>query len=181
MTKAKAYYEAYLVLKCLSDVEYSLIPKYLLEEIEAKMEVDDSIVIDESIPLDKQKLDEKTYSILDRVIKAIENSYGNGAIDNPELYAGKVTKEEKKQTKDSDEIIKLKNIISALEEESKKVEEAKQLYYDYKEIVARKDQKIRVLQIENNNLKKNIASLKKNVEHIPKFIRKLYKIDNLLS
>ncbi len=84
MTKPKAYYEAYLVLQCLSEVEYKLIPKDLLDEITTRMEVDESIKVDPTIPLEKQKLSEKTYDILDKVISAIEKAYGKDAIDHPE-------------------------------------------------------------------------------------------------
>ena len=87
MTKPKAYYQAYLVIQCLSKEEYSLIPKELLDEIKSKMEVDESIVVDKAIPLEKQKIDDKAYDILDRVIKAIEKKYGADAIDNPNKYA----------------------------------------------------------------------------------------------
>ena len=96
MTKPKAYYPAYLVLQCLSKEEYSLIPKDLLDEIKNKMEVDETIKVDSTIPLEKQKIDEKAYDILDRVIRAIERQYGSDAIDNPEKYAEKVDDEAKK-------------------------------------------------------------------------------------
>ena len=94
MTKAKAYYQAFLVLKCLSKEEYSLIPKRLLDEITSKMEQDPNITVDSTIPLEEQKIDEKAYDILDRVIKAIERAYGSDAIDNPEKYATSVGMEE---------------------------------------------------------------------------------------
>lgn len=213
MTKSKAYYQAYLVLECLSEEEYSLIPQELLNEIESKMEVDTSIVVDASIPLEKQKIDEKTYDILDRVIRAIEKAYGEDAIDNPEKYAnaeedkntvpkdefdiiiddltdGKpehtVKSESKKATAGGDkelkeENIRLKNIITALEQEAKKVEAAKALYYDYKEMVQKKDEIIRALQIENQNLKTNNEELNKSINSVPKLFRKLFRIDKLLK
>ena len=219
MTKSKAYYQAYLVLDCLSNEEYSLIPKDLLAEIQSKMEIDDSIFVDKTVPLEDQKIDEKTYDILDRVIKAIERAYGEDAIDNPEKYANleenpsitstvkvdddfeieiddmtggkpertykpseKLENKEKNEEKSlKEENIRLQNIIKALEIESKKVEEAKALYYDYKELVQKKDEAIRALQIENESLKSNNQALKENLEHIPRFFRKIFKVDKLLK
>ena len=213
MTKSKAYYQAYLVLECLSEEEYSLIPKELLDEIKQKMEEDPSIIVDSSIPLEKQKIDEKTYDILERVIKAIEKAYGEDAIDNPEKYAnaeedksnasidefdiiiddltgGKpehtVKSESKKAIAGGDkelkeENIRLKNIITALEQEAQKVEAAKALYYDYKDMVQKKDEIIRALQIENQNLKTNNEELNKSIKSVPKLFRKLFRIDNLLK
>ncbi len=204
MTKAKAYYQAYLVLDCLSKEEYSLIPKELLEEIKLKMEPDPDIKVDSSIALEKQKIDEKTYDILDRVIKAIERAYGSDAIDNPEKYATDTQKQEKKEkqqpieeidlgieveekkpnikaekapenAKDlKEENLKLHNIIKALEEENKKISEAKTLYYDYKEVVAKKDERIRALKQENDALKRNNEELIETIQKVPKLVRKIF-------
>lgn len=213
MTKSKAYYQAYLVIGCLSKAEYNLIPKELLEEIKSKMEVDESIKVDKTIPLEKQKIDEKTYDILDRVISSIEKAYGKDAIDNPGKY-----QEEAKKKNDNEKVfefeigetqpivknekekalgqgplntynekelkeenLKLKGIINALEAENKKIEEAKELYYDYKEIVAKKDNLIDELKTENESLKKSQEELKTMLDRIPKLVRKIFKIDNILK
>lgn len=98
MTKSKAYYQAYLVIQCLSKEEYSLIPKALLDEITSKMEVDDTIKVDSTVPLEKQKIDEKAYDILDKVIRAIEREYGKDAIDNPGKYAKDVKDDSNKKS-----------------------------------------------------------------------------------
>ena len=215
MTKAKAYYQAYLVLECLSKEEYSLIPKDLLQEIESKMERDPEIVVDSNVPLEEQKIDEKAYDVLDRVIKAIEKAYGKDAIDNPQKYAtvdGEVDKKEvnvsnkpgvvsveeieiddmtkpaqpgpqvNKQSKDNindlrAENIKLQGIIKALEAENKKIEQAKELFYSYKEIVAQKDEKIRQLSAENEDLKRNNDELHQSIEKVPKLVRKIFLKD----
>jgi len=201
LTKGKAYYQAYLVLDCLSEEEYSLIPNELLEEIKMKMEEDPEIKVDSSVPLEKQKIDEKTYDILDRVIKAIERAYGADAIDNPEKYAIVNEEETKKQDKveefDLDieieeklktkkdkvpenakelkeENLKLHNIIKALEEENQKISEAKELYYDYKEVVAKKDEKIRGLRMEIEALKKSNDELHEMIEKMPKLLRNIF-------
>ena len=212
MTKAKAYYQAYLVLKCLSKEEYSLIPKPLLTEITTKMEKDPNIKVDSSIPLEEQKIDEKAYDILDKVIKAIERAYGADAIDNPEKYAqetddesedetfkqekaqltdieidiendieivekDKNKKKPKESNRQKDDNLKLQNIMEALKEETEKVEKAKELYYNYKEIVAKKDEKIRLLMEENEELKRSNEELHESIEKVPKIIRKIFVKD----
>ncbi len=205
MTKPKAYYQAFLVLKCLSKEEYSLIPQSLLDEITLKMEKDDSIVVDSTVPLDKQKIDEKTYDILDRVIKAIEKAYGKDAIDNPEKYADIerdetiVRKQEPKREisnnkhideknsfiesekirKLQDENIKLRSIIDLLKEENKKIDKAKELFGDYKEIVVRKDQKIQELNKEMEALKKANEELKQEIDKLPRLIRRIFIKDTV--
>jgi len=210
MTKPKAYYQAYLVLDCLSKEEYSLIPKSLLDEITSKMEKDDSIKVDKTIPLEKQKIDEKTYDILDRVIRAIEKAYGKDAIDNPEKYAkideievdieppkkenvkpqnnnnfakpndNRQNDNSRKRLRElEDENIRLKGIISALEEENKKIDKAKELFIDYKEVVSKKDSKIQELNEEINELKKANSELHSQIESLPKLVRKIFIKDDV--
>ncbi len=156
MTKAKAYYQAYLVLDCLSDEEYSLIPDELLEEIESKMEVDESIKVDSSIPLEKQKIDEKAYDILEKVIKAIEKNYGRDAIDNPDKYADKA-KPKKKKSSSSKEIF---------EDDERKVIEKPKLEVERRDIEV--EQRIQELQNENIKLKSIIKALEEENKKIEK-------------
>ena len=199
MTKPKAYYQAYLVIKCLSKEEYSLIPKVLLDEIESKMEKDDSIYVNPTIPLEKQKIDEKTYDILDKVINAIEKNYGKDAIDNPEKYAKieekddddifadtepKAKKEGNLSTSNKvseleNENIRLKGIITALEEENKKIDEAKNLFNEYKTLVASKDKKIKLLNDEIIVLKNNNQALYDDLNKVPKLVRKIFVKDDI--
>ena len=209
MTKSKAYYQAYLVLDCLSDEEYSLIPQELLDDIKSKMEVDPTIKIDSSIPLEKQKIDEKAYDVLEKVIKAIERNYGKDAIDNPNKYATNVKKRKKN---DDDEVsigeessrkkptpkptleveresstvqerrfkelqtenLKLQGIIKALEEENKKIEKARELFVDYKEVLTLKDVRIKKLSDEVDELKKSNAELNSYIQKVPKVLRKIF-------
>ena len=72
MTKSKAYYQAFLILEHLPKEEYDLIPKEMIEEIEEKMEYDENFSIDTSVSLKEQKLDEKTYEILEKVMKSVK-------------------------------------------------------------------------------------------------------------
>ena len=206
MTKSKAYYEAYLVLQCLSQVEYNLIPKDLLNEIESKMEVDESIKIDPNVPLEKQKLGDKTYDILDRVISAIENAYGKDAIDHPEDVVVEEPKAKNKpeveeidldfdiDTKPSipnnnyksmpearlkEENIRLQSIIETLKIENQKVGKAKELVLDYKDLVDKKEKEIVKLKEEVTKLQTDNAELYGQIQKFPKFIRKIFIKDNI--
>jgi hypothetical protein len=224
MTKSKAYYQAYLVIQCLSQEEYSLIPKDLIEEIESKMEKDPTITVDKTVPLEKQKIDDKAYDILDRVIRAIEKKYGADAIDNPSKYAnvednqknesqkppkteddmavikfddepdvkpapkktetveiGEDGRTPKKQREDNLEVrklkeenIKLKGIISALEKENEKIDEARELFLNYKELFDKKEERIRVLESENEGLKQANEQLHRSLKSVPKLIGKIF-------
>lgn len=205
MTKSKAYYEAYLVLQCLSEVEYNLIPKDLLNEITTKMEKDDSIVVDPSIPLEKQKLNDKTYDILDKVITAIENAYGKDAIDHPEDV---VVKEEPKSKNrpmveeidldldvkpdikpskynsmpDSrlrEENIRLQSIIATLRAENAKVGKAKDLVLDYKGLVEKQEKEISKLKEEVTKLQTDNAELYGQIQKVPKLFRKIFIKDDI--
>ena len=206
MTKAKSYYEAYLVLQCLSEVEYNLIPKDLLYEITSRMEKDDSIKIDPSIPLEKQKLSEKTYDILDRVINAIEKAYGKDAIDHPEdvvvekkddTRRNKVTVEEidldydapqkpsydySRDVPDSklkEENIRLKNIIESLKQENAKVGMAKDLVIDYKNLVKKQELEISKLKEQVTKLQGDNADLNEQIQKFPKIIRRIFIKDDV--
>ena len=208
MTKSKAYYEAYLVLQCLSEVEYNLIPKDLLNEITTKMEVDDSIQVDPSVPLEKQKLSDKTYDILDKVINAIEKAYGKDAIDHPEDVVvedksednrrNKITVEEidldllesKPNTNTSnrgmaasdanlrEENIRLQSIIDTLKIENQKVGKAKELVMDYKELVDKQEKEISKLKEEVTKLQIDNAELYGQIQKFPKLIRRIFIKDN---
>ncbi len=219
MTKSKAYYQAFLVLECLSQEEYDLIPESLLNEIKSKMEPDPTMKIDPNLPLEKQKIDEKAYDILEKVIKSIEKNYGKDAIDNPNKYSEKTTHKEKSTTKQNisqqqsqkskqkneskqsnpsnqknsfrndnkqndfqnkrskeleNENFKLQGIIKALEEENKKIEKAKELFSDYKEVLTIKDIKIKKLKDELEEARKQNEELYQSLNKIPKFIRKIF-------
>ena len=201
MTKPQAYYEAYLVLQCLSKVEYNLIPQSLLDEITSKMEKDDSIKVDPTIPLEKQKLSDKTYDILDKVISAIEKAYGKDAIDHPENVKVEEKKPNKPEEIDLDfdikdtkktsysgnmsesklkeENIRLQSIIESLKVESAKVGQAKELVLDYKELVEKKETEINKLKEEVTKLQGDNADLIDQINKFPKLLRKIFIKDDV--
>ena len=75
MTKEKAMYQTWLVIENLPEEERILIPQDILEEIQNTMEYDENIVVDTTIPVDKQKLDDKTWNMLEKIIKRIEKDW----------------------------------------------------------------------------------------------------------
>ena len=72
LSKAKALYQVKLILDYLPEEEYSLIPKETIEYIENNFEYDENFLIDPKIPLEKQKIDDKAYEMLEKIIKATE-------------------------------------------------------------------------------------------------------------
>ena len=72
-TKAKSLYQVKLILECLPEEEYKLIPQETINYIEDNFEYDKNIAIDPNIPLEEQNIDNKTYEFLDKVLKEIDN------------------------------------------------------------------------------------------------------------
>lgn len=158
LTKEKSLYQVKLILHSLPLEEYEMIPDEIIEEIENNLEYDENIIIDPSIPLQEQDIDDKTYEMLDKIIKKVEN------LKNIEEI------EESEEIDLEEENIKLKNIIEALKEENSKIPKAKMLLEDYKEVIREKDEEISRLKINNERLYKSI-------EKLPKIIRKIFMKD----
>ena len=55
-TKAKSLYQVKLILECLPEEEYKLIPEETINYIEDNFEYDENIAIDPNIPLEKQNI-----------------------------------------------------------------------------------------------------------------------------
>ena len=60
-------------LDYLPEEEYKLIPQDTIDYIEQNMEYDENIKISEDIPLEKQRIDDKTYEILEDIMKKIDS------------------------------------------------------------------------------------------------------------
>lgn len=154
LSKAKAMYQTWLIIDGLPKTEQNLISHDLLEEIKTSMEVDENITIDFNIPLEQQKLDDKTWNMLDKVLK---NAKKNGYEKN---------KNKNEKTTNEVEKIKLENI--ALTEQLKKMtEQSKELVMDYKKA-------FETSQAENEKLKKNCEDLISSLNKIPKWIRGIF-------
>ena len=173
ITKAKALYQVKLILDYLPDEEYKLIPQETIDYIEDNFEYDENFSIDPSIPLEKQKIDDKAYEFLDKIVKSVESNKKENTINQNseiEMYVKQV-KESNKNYNAKIENIRLKNLVETLKKENSKIPKAKDLISEYKEVLKEKDNEI-------EKLKKNNQELYNCIEKLPKIIRKIF-IKNL--
>lgn len=167
ITKAKSLYQVKLILECLPEEEYKLIPQETINYIEDNFEYDENIVINPNIPLEQQKIDDKTYEFLDKVLKDIEKIEKQKSINaDVSEYISKV-KKENEDFNAKIEIIMLKEIIESLKKENSKIPKAKALIKDYQELVNKKDKEI-------NDLKQDNIKLYENIQKIPIVLRKIF-------
>lgn len=159
MTKEKSLYQTKLILDYLPEEEYELIPKDMIEYIEANMDIDETMIIEPNTELDKQNIDEKTYDMLEKIIKKIKST----EIDN---YVSAV-KKQNKEYEEKFENIKLKNIIETLKKENSKIPPIKALLEDYKKALAQYEKEI-------EELKSNNAILFESFNKIPSWIRNIF-------
>ena len=165
LNKEKVLYQVKLILECLPDFEYKMIPKEKLDYIEKNYEYDENIKINPNLPLEEQDIDEKTYEMLDEIVKSIESSNSEWVDDSENI----VNKEENNALKN--ENINLKNIIENLKEENKKIPKAKELLEEYKEALSLREEEIEKLKKDNQEL---YNSLKK----VPSVFRKIFLKEN---
>ena len=168
-SKEKALYQVKLILDYLPEEEYKLIPQETIDYIEDNFEYDENFMINPNIPLEQQKIDDKTYEILDQIINKAEQSQKANKKDELASYIEKV----KKENQEFDikvENIKLKNIIETLKKENKKIPKAKSLLEEYKDALKQKDVEIEALKETNQDLYERINNL-------PKIIKKLFLKD----
>ena len=168
-SKEKALYQVKLILDYLPEEEYKLIPQETIDYIEDNFEYDENFMINPNIPLEQQKIDDKTYEILDQIINKAEQSQKANKKDELASYIEKV----KKENQEFDikvENIKLKNIIETLKKENKKIPKAKSLLEEYKDALKQKDVEIEALKETNQDLYESINNL-------PKIIKKLFLKD----
>lgn len=166
LTKAKALYQVKLILDYLPEDEYKLIPKEIIDYIENKFEYDENVSVDPSIPLEKQKIDDKTYEILDKIIKKVEDSKNKNYTSDVASYIEEV-KESNKNYDAQVENIRLKNLIETLKKENSKIPKAKDLIKEYQTELNRQQKEI-------DKLKKDNEYLNNIIQKLPKFIRKKY-------
>ena len=166
LTNKKMLYQVKLILDCLPDNEYALIPKDTIDYIENNYEYDENIKIKPDIPLEEQNIDGQTYKMLEKIIKSVESK---GKDVNQ--YISDV-KEQNKEFDAKVENVKLKNIIEMLKKENEKIPKAKELLQDYKDALKQKDSEI-------EKLKANNQELYEYIEKVPKFIRKIFIKENV--
>ena len=169
LSKDKALYQVKLILDYLPEEEYKLIPKETIDYIEDNFEYDENFSIDPNIPLEKQKVDDKAYEILEKVVKATERTKKeNKSINNANLGAYiQEVKESNQNYNDRIENIRLKNLVEILKKENSKIPKAKDLLSEYKDALKQKDDEI-------EKLKKNNQDLYNSIQRLPKIIKKLF-------
>lgn len=169
LSKAKALYQVKLILDYLPEGEYKLIPKETIEYIENNFEYDENFSIDPKIPLEKQKIDEKAYEMLDKIVKATEATKRENKLqDSAKMNA--YIQEVKKSNQNYNariENVRLKNLVEMLKKENSKIPKAKDLLTDYKDVLKQKEDEI-------EKLKKNNQDLYNCIQGLPKIIKKLF-------
>lgn len=169
LSKAKALYQVKLILDYLPEEEYNLIPKETIEYIENNFEYDENFSINPNIPLEKQKIDDKAYEILDKIVKATEVTKNENKLhDKAKMNAYiQEVKESNQNYNDRIENIRLKNLVEMLKKENSKILKAKDLISDYKDALKQKEDEI-------EKLKKNNQDLYNCIQGLPKIIKKLF-------
>ena len=145
LSKAKALYQVKLILDYLPEEEYKLIPKETIEYIENNFEYDENFSINPNIPLEKQKIDDKAYEILDKIVKATEVTKNENKLhDKAKMNAYiQEVKESNQNYNDRIENIRLKNLVEMLKKENSKILKAKDLISDYKDALKQKEDEIK--------------------------------------
>ena len=169
LSKAKALYQVKLILDYLPEEEYKLISKETIDYIEDNFEYDENFSIDPNIPLEKQKIDDKAYEMLDKIVKATEMAKKeNKSIEDTEMDAYlKEVRESNQNYNAKIENIRLKNLVEILKKENSKIPKAKDLLSEYKEALKQKEDEI-------EKLKKNNQDLYNCIQGLPKIIKKLF-------
>lgn len=169
ISKAKALYQVKVILSYLPEEEFKLIPKETIDYIEDNFEYDEKFSIDPNIPLEKQKIDDKAYEILDKIVKSAETTKKeNKSINNSEINAYlQIVRESNQNYNARIENIRLKNLVEILKKENSKISKAKNLLSKYKDAMKEKDNEI-------EELRRNNQDLYNCIQGLPKIIKKLF-------
>lgn len=172
VTKAKALYQVKLVLDYLPEEEYKLIPQETIDYIEENFEYDENFTIDPKIPLEKQRIDDKAYDLLEKIVKQTKIAHSNKVYtkqnNSSEIneYINKV-KQSNENYETKIENIRLNNLIELLKKENNKIPKAKELLEEYKDALKQKDNEI-------EKLKRNNQELYECIQKLPKIIRRVF-------
>ncbi len=169
LSQAKVLYQVKLILDYLPEEEYKLIPQEMIDYIEDNFEYDENFSIDPEIPLEKQKIDDKTFEMLDKIVKSAEiTKKENKSIKNAEIDSYlKEIRESNQNYNARIENIRLKNLVEILKKENSKISKAKNLLSEYKYAMKEKDNEI-------EELKRNNQDLYNCIQGLPKIIKKLF-------
>ncbi|MBO4293050.1 MAG: hypothetical protein J5881_01495 [Clostridia bacterium] len=157
MNQNQALYQVKLILDYMPDEDYNKIPKETIQYIHENMEEDESIYVKPDVPLEKQDIDEKTYDILDKIIKQIEYSESNHHENSNKIK--ELSREE------------LISLLESYKQENAKIGKAKDLIIQYKQALEQKDREIVELKEANQDLYTNIQKCPKIIKRL--FFRKM--------
>lgn len=199
MTKSKALYQVKLILDCLPQEEYNLIPQETIDYIEDNFEYDETFSLNPALPLEEQNINDMAYDFLGKIVKQAEKTQKNAyeeelkpyfesikssnkefatkierEIRNKDEELKEYIEEVKKSNEDFEtkvENIRLKGIIELLKKDAEKLPEAKKICESYRE-------EYHKMENEKNKeiakLSKDVAELEEKLNKIPKFIRKIF-------
>ena len=169
ISKEKALYQVKLILDYLPEDEYRLIPEETIEYIENNFEYDENFSIYPKIPLEKQKIDDEAYEILDKIVKATETTKRENRLQDSEKINAYIqeVKESNQNYNARIENIRLKNLVEMLRNDNSKISKAKDLLTDYKYALKQKEEEL-------VKLKKNNKDLYNCIQGLPKIIKKLF-------
>ncbi len=164
LPKAKAIYQVKLILDYLPEEEYKMIPQEIIDYIEDNFEYDENFTINPSIPLENQKIDDKAYELLDKIVKSVGSTKESIQIKNNSKTDEYI---ESNNTDIEKENIRLNNLIEMLKVENSKIPKVKDLLEEYKIALKQKDDEIL-------NLKAKNKELYDSLQKIPKILRKIF-------
>lgn len=172
VAKDKALYQVKVILDYLPRDEYALISPETIEYIDENYEFDENFSLDLNVPLYEQKISSKAYSVLKKVVKEIETNaeiYKDIQLDN---MSNEDVQKNLRITKS--ENLKLKQMIENLKVNSDKVDDAKQLVIDYRQVLTNKDDEIIKLKEQLSSVQKDNEDLIGMMNKVPSFFRKLF-------
>ena len=120
LSKDKALYQVKLILDYLPEEEYKLIPKETIDYIEDNFEYDENIVVDPKIPLEQQKIDDKAYEILDKILNEVSKKEDESLDNRINTYIQEVENSNQNYNIQI-ENIRLKNLVEMLKKENNKM------------------------------------------------------------
>ena len=169
LSQAKVLYQVKLILDYLPEEEYKLISQEMIDYIEDYYEYDENFSIDPEIPLEKQKIDDKAFEMLDKIVRSAEiTKKENKSIKNAEIDSYlKEIRESNQNYNARIENIRLKNLVEILKKENSKISKAKNLFSEYKDAMREKDNEI-------EKLRRNNQDLYNCIQGLPKIIKKLF-------
>lgn len=174
MINSSLLYELKLKLDYLEEDEYSKISKDVIGYIEDNAKYDEKIKAPSKAKLKKNGLENEDLKLIEKILKQIDKSKKNKLKikDEPKISKQYIDEYLSKIKKDNEvrnlkiEVYRAKALIEKLEDENKKIDQAKNLLEEYNKLIKGYEVKISKLKDENTMLNlymKKIPRLVKNI------------------